>query len=144
MVENTISSSLKALTNYYEVNHLKPNPSKTQLTAFHLRNKQAKYKLKIEWNSIPLEHVNKPVYLGVTLDRSLTFKEHCRKTKMKISSRNNILQKLTGTTWGAKPPTIRTTAMALCLSTAEYCIPVWLRSKHINTSILLSTIHVES
>ena len=71
-----------------------------------------------------------PVYLGITLDRSLTYRNHCMKTRAKLSSRNNLLRKLHGTNWGACPHTMRTTATALCLSVAEYCCPVWARSTH--------------
>ena len=71
-----------------------------------------------------------PVYLGVTLDRRLSFKNHIEKTKCKVSARNNIISKLTGTTWGATPQTLKTTALALCYSTAEYACPVWERSTH--------------
>ena len=36
--------------------------------------------------------------------------------------------KLTGTSWGDSPSTLRSTALALCYSTAEYACPVWERS----------------
>ena len=52
------------------------------------------------------------------------------KTKSKVAARNNILRKLTGTTWGANPSVLRTTALALCYSAAEYACPVWERSVH--------------
>ena len=70
------------------------------------------------------------MYLGVTLDRSLNYRDHLVKISAKIKTRNNLLQKLTGTTWGAKAETLRTSAMALCYSVAEYCAPVWCRSAH--------------
>jgi len=38
-------------------------------------------------------------YLGVVLDRSLTYKVHCEKTKMKIKTRNGLLRKLV---WSAR------------------------------------------
>lgn len=115
---------------YYELNSLKPNPSKTQVCAFHLHTRLANRKLKVAWNGETLEHTNKPVYLGVTLDRSLTYKHHCEKTRQKVAARNNILRKLTQSKWGAKPDVLRTTAQALCFSTAEYACPVWSRSAH--------------
>ena len=71
-----------------------------------------------------------PVYLGVTLDRTLSFREHCMKLKGKISTRNNILGKLANSIWGADAKTLKTTAIALCYSTAEYCAPVWKNSRH--------------
>ena len=41
-----------------------------------------------------LIHTNKPIYLGVKLDRFLTYKEHIAKTKAKAGARNSILKKL--------------------------------------------------
>ena len=57
---------------YYKENHLRPNPAKTQLTAFHLNNRQAGRKLDITWNCMKFEHTHSPVNLGITLDCSLT------------------------------------------------------------------------
>ena len=68
--------------------------------------------------------------MGVTLDRTLSFKDHVTKLKGKLASRNDLLSKLATTKWGADPKTLRQTALALCHSTAEYCAPVWERSCH--------------
>ena len=48
----------------------------------------------------------------------------------KLKSRNNLLSKLAGSSWGANADTLRTSALALCYSVAEYCCPVWFRSAH--------------
>ena len=40
----------------------------------------------------------------------------------------NLLRKLSSSKWGANASTIRTTALALCYSVAEYAAPVWARS----------------
>jgi len=37
-------------------------------------------------------------YLGVTLDRTLSYKEHLTKTAGKLKNRNNLLMKLAGST----------------------------------------------
>ena len=130
-VETTLASGLNELdAYYYKEYHLRPNPAKTQLTAFHLKNRHADRKLNVTWNGTKLDHTNSPVYLGITLDRSLTYRNHCMKMRAKLSSRNNLLSKLHGTNWGACPHTMRTTATALCLSVTEYCCPVWARSTH--------------
>lgn len=115
---------------YYKENNLRPNPTKTQVCAFHLKNHQANKKLNVKWQGQQLEHCNNPRYLGVSIDRTLTYREHCQNTKKKVCARNNIIQKLTGSTWGAKPGTLRTSALALCLSAAEYAAPVWCASAH--------------
>ncbi len=133
-VERTIEVALGELTQYYRENSLRANPDKTQVTAFHLRNKEATRSLKVAWNRIDLENTTHPKYLGVTLDRTLSYKQHIHNTKMKVATRNNLLKKLANSKWGTNASTIRTTALALCYSVAEYASPVWERSKH--TSLL--------
>ena len=51
---------------------------------------------------------------------------------MKVATRNNLLKKLANSKWGTNTRTIRTTALALCYSTAEYAAPVWARSSRAN------------
>ena len=109
---------------------MRANPVKTQVTAFHLRNKDAKRSLKVVWNKTELENTTHPKYPGVTLDGSLSYKQHIQNTKMKVATRNNLLTKLVTSKWGSNPSTIRTTALALSYSTAEYAVPVWASSAH--------------
>ena len=47
-----------------------------------------------------------------------------------MSTRENILRKLTTSKWGASPPVLRTSALALSFSAAECTCPVWERSAH--------------
>jgi hypothetical protein len=61
----------------------------------------------------------------------LTYNAHLTKTSKKVSARINIVRKLAGTGWGAVTETLRTAALAIVYSTAEYCAPVWLNSVHI-------------
>ena len=89
-----------------------------------------KRKLDVTWNGFELDHYPNPIYLGVTLDRKLSFKQHAFNTKAKVNTRNNLLWKLTNSRWGAHPATARTTALALCFSTAEYACSPWGRSRH--------------
>ena len=129
-VETTIGDSLEELTQYYRSNSLRANPDKTPVTAFHLRNKEANRSLKVEWNTTKLENTPHPKYLGVTLDRTLSYKEHMHNTKMKVATRKNLLRTLSNSKWGANESTIRTTALASCYFVAEYVAPVWARSSH--------------
>jgi len=43
---------------------------------FHLNNKEAKRELKVKRNNKTLPFCSKSKYLGVTLDRSLTYRRH--------------------------------------------------------------------
>ncbi|KAI5734493.1 hypothetical protein M8J77_007133 [Diaphorina citri] len=49
---------------------------------------------------------------------------------MKVCARNSIIRKLTNTSWGAQPETLRISVMGLCLSAAEYAAPAWINSAH--------------
>ena len=129
-VEQQIEEALGELTHYYRSNSLRANPDKTQVTAFHLRNREAKRSLQVSWNGVDLENTDTPKYLGVTLDRTLSYKTHIHNTKMKVATRNNLLKKLANSRWGTNARTIRTTDLALCYSTAEYAAPVWERSAY--------------
>ena len=77
-----------------------------------------------------LENTDTPNYLGVTLDRTLSYKTHIHNTKMKVATRNNLLKKLANSRWGTNARTIRTTALVLCYFTVEYAAPVWERSAY--------------
>jgi len=130
VIERRLTAALNSLSVYYKNNFLNANPSKTQVCAFHLNNHQAKRQLNIVWNGKKLANEKFPVYLGVTMDRTLSYREHVRKLKEKVASRNNLLNNLTTLNWGADANTLRSTALALCYSTAEYCSPAWERSCH--------------
>ena len=54
------------------------------------------------WNGIRLSNTTTPVYLGIHLDRTLCYKTHIEKTKMKVNARNNIIRKLANSKWGAR------------------------------------------
>ena len=60
----------------------------------------------------------------------ITFKTHVIKLKESLSARSALLCKLSTSCWGANPATIRSTALTLCFSAAEYACAVWERSAH--------------
>jgi hypothetical protein len=130
VVEDKLCRSLETLGTYYKNNWLKPNPCKTQTCAFHLRNREASRTLNVNWNGTNLQHTASPKYLGVTLDRTLTYRSHCENVKQKIAARNSILRKLVNSQWGASPTILRTSAIALAFSAGEYACPVWWKSTH--------------
>ena len=55
-VETTIGDALDELTQYYRSNSLRANPDKTQVTVFHLRNKEANRSLRVELNRPELKN----------------------------------------------------------------------------------------
>ena len=59
-VETTIGDALDELTQYYRSSSLRAHTDKTQVTAIHLRNKEANRSLKVEWNRTELENTPHP------------------------------------------------------------------------------------
>jgi len=92
IIENRLTDALEILSDYYKQWFLNANPGKTQVCTFHLNNRQANRNLRVRWENKELKNTKYPVYLGVTLDRTLSFKEHTRKLKEKVASRNNLLR----------------------------------------------------
>ena len=67
-----------------------------------------------------VENVRYPKYLGVTFDRTLTFKEHLQRCKEKVRAWVNLIRKLARTSWGGGFNILRTAMLILIYSTAEY------------------------
>ena len=109
---------------------MKLSHTKTVTAAFHLNNQEAKCDLKVYNNDRLLPFCPTPTYLGVKLDRSLTFRHHLVALSKKLSSRVTLLKRLVGLGWGTGAETLRTAVLSLVYLTAEYCVPVWCRSAH--------------
>ena len=130
-IKQNLTDSVTLLTEYYAKKHLKRNASKTpEASAFHLRNREANQPLNVTWSGTPLEYHPNLLYLGVKLDRTLSYKSHILSPKAKVNTRNNILKKLTDSICGCTPHTLRTSTLALSYTAAEYACPVWSRSAH--------------
>ncbi|KAJ4921787.1 hypothetical protein JOQ06_026208 [Pogonophryne albipinna] len=92
--------------------------------------REARRELEVRVDNKCLEVQQAPKYLGVRLDRTLSFKKHLEEVKAKVTSRVALIRRLAGTTWGDSAKTLRISTQALVFSVAEYCAPVWSRSPH--------------
>ena len=137
-IESALTADIETLTDYFHKWRLRLNTSKTVCSMFHLANRLADYKPKIYIDKKQMPFEESPKYLGVVLDRSLTFRQHITMTAAKVNARCNLLKRVATNKWGADFHVLRTSALALCFSAAEYCAPVWARSVHtakIDTSL---------
>lgn len=131
-INQILTNDMEGFVTYCKRWRLIPNKTKTIVTCFHLNNQAANHKLEVLFDGKILEHDREPSYLGVKMNRSLTFNQHARKVAGKLRTRNNLLQKLANSSWGASAVCLRTTALALVYSSAEYCCAAWLNSSHVN------------
>ena len=143
-LERTLSQDMSTFSAYLQTWRLKLSHTKTATAAFHLNNREAKRKLKVYNNGRLLPFCPTPTYLGVKLDRSLTFCHHLVALCKKLSSRVTLLRRLVGSGWGAGAKTLRIATLSLVYSSAEYCAPVWCRSAHTRLidSVLNDALHI--
>ena len=121
---------MSTLSAYLQTWRLKLSHTKTVTAAFYLNNREAKRELKVYNNGRRLPFCPTPTYLGVKLDRLLTFRHHLVALRKKLSSRVTLLRRIVVSGWGAGAKTLRIVTLSLVYSTAEYCAPVWCRSAH--------------
>ena len=129
---------------YLKTWRLKLSHVKTITAACHLHNRETKRELKVYANGKLLPFCPVPTYLGVKLDRSLTFHNHLETLRKKLATRITLLRPLAGSGSGAGVKTLRTAALFLAYATAEYCAPVWCRSAytHLIDSVLNDALHI--
>ena len=75
-LERTLSQDMTTLSKYLQTWRLKLSHAKTVTAAFHLHNREAKRELKVCNIGKTLPFCPVPTYLGVKLDRSLTYRPH--------------------------------------------------------------------
>ena len=134
-LEKTLSQDMSTLSVYLQTWRLKLSHTKMVTSAFYLNNREAKHKLKVYNNGRLLLFCPTPTYLGVKLDRSLTFHHDLVALHKKLSSCVTILRQLVGLGWDAGAKILCTAAISLVYSTAEYCTPVWCCSAHTSHSL---------
>ena len=69
-----VLKDMATLSEYLQTWKLKLSTTKAVSTAFHLNNKEAKRELKVKYNNEILPFCSELKYLGVTLDRALTYR----------------------------------------------------------------------
>ena len=102
-VEGTLTQNISTLSAYLQTWRLKLSHTKTVTAAFHLNNREAKREIKVYNNGRLLPFCPTPTYLGVKLDRPLTFRHHLVALRKKLSSRVILLRRLVGSGWGLVP-----------------------------------------
>ena len=113
-LEKTLSQDMATVQTHLQKCRLKLSEAKAVSSVFHLTNREAKRELSVELNGKLLPFSNTPKYLGITLDRSLTYRRHLELLRKKLSTRVSLIRLLAGTTWGAGVSVLRTATLALC------------------------------
>ena len=123
-LEDNINNYIEEITAYLKDNSLLISAPKSSVTLFSQDPHQAKThpRILIEDSQLPL--VQCPKILGVYIDTSLSFNKHSGDVAERVSSRNNILKALEGTSWGQQKETLLMTYNVVGRSIINYDAPV--------------------
>ena len=122
-LQGTLTQDMATLSSYLQKGKLKLSTTKTVTAAFH-HHKEATRQPKAAAEGCILLFSAEPIYLGVKLDRSLTYRRHLESLRKKLTTRVGLLRRLAESSWGAEVRTLRIATLALIQSAAEYCAPV--------------------
>ena len=95
-MEDTLSQDMTTLLAYFQTWRLKLSNTKVVTVAFHLNDREAKRELNVYNNGNLLPPCPVSMYLGVKLNRSLTFCHHLKALRKKLSTRVALLRRLAG------------------------------------------------
>ncbi|XP_043194729.1 uncharacterized protein LOC122366479 [Amphibalanus amphitrite] len=99
---------------------------KTTSTIFTLDPAEARREAALHFQGQPVKFSPTTTFLGIALDRSLTFTGHVKTIKAKMLQRNNVLRAISGTTWGCSPSDLRSTYLAFSRACADYAAGAWM------------------
>ena len=124
-LEDSINSYLEEITAYLNDNSLLISAPKSTVTLFSPDPHQARTHPRIHIGDSGLPLVQCPKILGVYLDTSLSFNKHSGYVAERVSSRNNILKALVGTSGGQQTETLLITYKAVRRAIINYAALVW-------------------
>jgi len=105
IIERHLQQCLNKLADWADTNGLKFSPSKTVCIHFcELRKPHPELTLLL--NGTPVPVVEETKFLGIVLDRNLSFIPHIKHLKDKCTKALNLLRVLAHTSWGADQETL--------------------------------------
>ncbi|GFR59550.1 RNA-directed DNA polymerase from mobile element jockey [Elysia marginata] len=113
------------------------NLNKTVTTKFSLKTKERDVTLTMNGQPLPTEDTQ--TFLGITLDKRLTWKPHIQKINQKAIRRSQIMKKLSGTKWGANSKILRQVYQGYIRPVMEYAPPAWSTAATSNLTSLSKT-----
>jgi len=96
-----IQSGLKIVENWAKGSGLMFNPAKTQVC--FVTNKHVKYTYLLKLNGEQLKFAKSFKYLGITIDKTLTWNEHVKNKANKVRRLSHLVKGVVGNKWGLTP-----------------------------------------
>ena len=129
-----IQDAMNSISDWAEEWMVTINKNKTQATCFSLSTKKEQYNLHLQGGNIPQQET--PTYLGVTLDRRLSWIPQVKTMESKATKKMAIMKKLAGTKWGANRKILTQVYTGAVRPNLEYASTSWITATKTNTARL--------
>ena len=124
IAERHIQDTLDHIASWCKTWGFTLSTEKSVAVGFH-RTLQYQFNYRLTIDGEAIKEAKDFKFLGVTLDKSLTFNKHITELKSKCAKRTNLLRSLAGTTWGGDRKTILQLYQAIIRPIIEYCSLVY-------------------
>ena len=118
-----IQEALDSISSWAQEWFVQINHKKTEATCFSLSPKEEEFSLKV--NGEKVQKQDNPTYLGVKLDRKLTWNPHIADMENKSIKKLAIMRKLAGTKWGANQKVLKQVYTGAVRPHLEYASSSW-------------------
>ena len=116
---------VQAIAKWSSEFRLSLNAGKCEVCLFTSDTNEAKWEPAVKIGNTTLAVNKNPVFLGVTLDRGLSFNAHLDKVIQRANNKCRILAAVANRKWGWKISNLRTIYLACIRSGLDYCGPAW-------------------
>nr|XP_024217095.1 uncharacterized protein LOC106685224 [Halyomorpha halys] len=117
-LEETLNKVMNTLHDWVKENGMTVNPRKTVSQVFSLSTK--KHEVHLYFKGEELTSTDKASYLGITLESKLTWLKQIHKATQKGQSKLKLMNRLTGTKWGASQDVLSTAYKSYVRPYLEY------------------------
>ncbi|XP_064479190.1 uncharacterized protein LOC135392405 [Ornithodoros turicata] len=121
VIQRRLQGALDIIVSYLSDRGLSISPSKTVAMAFTCRAFR-KFPLRVDGQQLAFVRHHK--YLGITIDRELTWSKHVKALSTAATTILNVLRRISGSSWGPSYPDLRQVHISLVLGLLRYSLPV--------------------
>ena len=120
-----IQLALDQIANWSAKKKMDLNVAKCEVTFFSPSSHEAKWRPKVTLFGDEVPFNPTPKFLGVYLDRTLSFQKHVEYATHKASDRCKILSSLASKKWGWRKESLRKVYLTTQRSVLDYAAPAW-------------------